>query len=137
MSNKINRIMKVAYKATFKSAHDQPMAAVLVKGNRILSVGINQTEKTHPEQKERVGRTGRIVSSKKIHAELDALIGADYANIRGSTIYVVRRKKNMDFGLARPCASCEALLKSYGIKKVVYSINAPLISNNQYEQEKM
>lgn len=137
MSRKIERIMKVAYRATFRSEHDQAMAAVLVKGSRIISVGINYLNKTHPDQKERVCRNGRIVSNNRIHAELDALIRADHENIIGSTLYVIRRKKNMDLGLARPCTACAELVKSYGIKKIVYSTDTSILSVANYQEERV
>lgn len=137
MSRKIERIMKVAYRATFRSEHYQAMAAVLVKGNRILSIGVNNPNKTHPEQKDRIANKGRLVSNKTIHAELDALIRANHENIRGSTLYVIRRKKNMDLGLARPCAACAALVKSYGIKKIVYSTDTSILSVANYQEERV
>lgn len=43
----------------------------------------------------------------------------------GSIVYVVRvRLADGKFGMARPCHSCQKILKSKGIKKVYYSINS-------------
>lgn len=43
----------------------------------------------------------------------------------GSIVYVVRvRLADGKFGMARPCLSCQKILKSRGIKKVYYSINS-------------
>lgn len=43
----------------------------------------------------------------------------------GSVVYVVRvRLADGEFGMARPCQSCQKILKSKGIRKVYYSINS-------------
>ena len=89
------------------------MAAVLVKGNRVLSFGINRY-KTHPLQV-----SNRFTNS--IHAEVDCLTKAPYDSIKGSTIYVCRRKALGELGNARPCKGCEAHLRKLGVSKVVYS----------------
>lgn len=47
---------------------------------------------------------------------------------RGSTVYVARiRLLNGEFAMAKPCFSCEKVLKSKRVKRVYYTI-----SNNEY-----
>lgn len=46
----------------------------------------------------------------------------------GATVYVVRVSKvDMSWSLARPCQSCQRILRSRGVKKVFYTI-----SDNEY-----
>lgn len=131
-----HRIMRALYKQTFRSDHKLPMAAAVVRGCRIVSFGINRVGKSHPEQK---GRSNwQPIKIPSIHAELDALIRADYELIEGSTIYVVRRKRSDDsFGMARPCERCLILLKDYGIDKIVYSISSLIEDEDCFMEEQI
>ena len=71
---------------------------------------------------------GVIVSSRNLHA-VD--IAPDHhAEARlakkltpNSTVWVARvLRRNGEWALARPCASCERKLRSCGVRKVVYTI---------------
>ena len=44
--------------------------------------------------------------------------GTDLTN---ATLYTFRRKKDGSFGMSRPCPRCMKVIKSLGIKKLVYS----------------
>ena len=112
--SRINKFIKIAKKYTEESSHRWRMAAILISGSQIISVGINK-KKTHPLQK------GKHAYS--IHAELDCLISAPFNKIKGSYIVVCRKLTNGDLALAKPCNECQKLLKEYGIKKVYYSIS--------------
>ncbi len=46
---------------------------------------------------------------------------------RGSIVYVVRIDRKDDLTTARPCKSCQRIMKSKGVKKCFYSI-----SNNEF-----
>lgn len=85
------------------------VGAVVAKGNRIVSVGINQ-QKTHTKSPSRY---------KTIHAETHALLRAG-AGARGGTIYVARILADGSLGISRPCLDCQALLDAAGIRKMVY-----------------
>lgn len=41
-----------------------------------------------------------------------------------STIFVARARKDGKIGLAAPCATCRAILKTYKAKKVYYTIDS-------------
>lgn len=47
-------------------------------------------------------------------------------------VYVARKLKDGTFGLARPCVSCRAYLKSLGIKKVVFTV-----SKDEVQEERL
>lgn len=119
MSKRIQRLLEFAYQKTFESEHKFPMAAILVRKNKIISSGINRT-KTHPKQKRRINEEGVSYGWNKIHAELDCLIRSP-VDVEGSIMVVVRRNAT-GVGLAKPCVNCEELLREYGIKRVMFSI---------------
>jgi deoxycytidylate deaminase len=116
--SRITKFVALAQKIAEKSLHQFRIAAVIVQGNRILSIGIN-SYKTHPQQiNPYTKKTG-----DSIHAELDALLSSR-TDISGATIYVVRIKRNRSLGLARPCSRCQYLLSAAGIKKVVFTTDS-------------
>ena len=93
-------------------------AAFLVKGNKILSKGVNRPSKTHPEQYKAAihscnhKQDGYFV--KTIHAELDALRQVD--NAEGCTLYVARDRK----APSHPCKVCMQIIKKRRVKSIVY-----------------
>ncbi len=56
-----------------------------------------------------------------IHAEFDAIIGADPADLKNSTVFVYRETKGGFIGLAKPCKVCQDMLHSVGIRDVYYT----------------
>ena len=104
--------MQLAKKLAMFSDHKQHhIGAVLVKSGNIISMGFN-TIKTHPKAK---------TYNYSIHAELATIIGMEYKDTKGSTIYVYRQTQNGTLALSKPCKACEAALKLAGVKKVVYT----------------
>lgn len=97
-----------------KSNHPHhQLGCVIVKKNRVLGVGYNKL-KTHT-------KSNHIF--KAHHAEFDAIIGMDNENLRGTVLYVSRIKKTGDYGLAKPCTTCQEMIAHTGIKGVWYSID--------------
>lgn len=58
------------------------------------------------------------VPNPSAHAEARALRKAGY----GSTLYVARITAEGELTMAKPCPRCQAKIRSYGVKKVIYSI---------------
>ncbi len=57
-----------------------------------------------------------------LHAEIHAISRANRKRLKGSTIYVVgRRKKSGSIIFSRPCNNCWSFIKWVGIKDVYYS----------------
>lgn len=52
------------------------------------------------------------------HAEARVLRKAGY----GATLWVARITSNGSLTMAKPCPKCQAKIRSYGVKKVIYSI---------------
>jgi|SRR6266850_6942409 len=89
------------------------LGAVIVKGNRVLSSGYNEI------------RYDSWLKKSNRHAEEAAIVRLLKENrlsdLNGSTIYVSRVCPSGRLGLAKPCKSCDQLIRSVGISQVVYS----------------
>lgn len=95
-------------------------AALVVKGGAILSEGVNK------KKRNRFVKIHRYPDFSGIHSELDACMRAvaKSGDISGATVYVVRvLKDRRTTSLSKPCPACLDALRSYGIKKVVFSLN--------------
>jgi len=110
----LNNARKEAGKSTFNRAR---VGAVLVKGGRILSSGYNQT---------RYSKLSARNKYESIHAEEACIIKLlrkpnGLQMLAGATIYITRIKKDGSTGLAKPCKTCQDLINSVGIKKIVHT----------------
>ena len=105
------KFFDLAIKLAEKSTHPQhKMGCVLVKKNKVISVGWNQL-KTHP----RSGSYGHY-----LHAEIHCLLGVSSEDSAGGTIYVARVGHDRSPRLSRPCPSCLLALVQSGIRCVCY-----------------
>ena len=94
------------------------VGAVIVKNNRILSVGYNGTPRGMTDDEmpwdsfgEETGDIMQIKNSFVVHAEANALDNFSHAvDLQDATMYVT----------FSPCSSCALRLANSGIKKVVY-----------------
>lgn len=102
------------------------ICAVIARGGNILSVGYNkQGSNSFVRHYQKVANNTHCETT---HAEQDAVLRVrSKVDLRGAKIFVVRvRSLNSPegkMGMARPCSICQEVLKSYGIKRAVYSIN--------------
>lgn len=116
-----HKFFKRAFRAIENHPYKKEMnylhAAVLVKGGRILSVGINK-----PSQNSYVRRFGPY-DHVTLHSELDAILQVrKKIDLTGCKMYVARLfKKNGEPAISRPCEWCQETLKKFGIKKVYYT----------------
>ena len=118
------RFFELARKSSKKSLHKQhKIGAVLVKKNRILSIGFNKPLKTHPLS---------TASYQTVHAELDAILNANKKDVEGATIYVYREDFYGNIKIAKPCEHCERLLKLFKIKEVCFTVNNGLEAYRNY-----
>lgn len=92
------------------------MAALIRKGRRIVSAGLN-SKKTHPLQ----AKYGNNRFSIHLHAEIAAILRASEDDLEGSTLYVARSLKDGSRALAKPCEGCQRAIKDFKIKRVVYT----------------
>lgn len=114
----------------FKQQH---IGAVAVYGHKIISSGFNSC-KTNPTQKRLNIYRFNADTPATVHAELSCLLplinrkDIDFSNV---SLYVYRQYKNGDLALAKPCASCLALIKSLKIRHLYYT------GNNSYINEEI
>lgn len=100
-----------------KSKHTQhKLGAVIVKGDRILSVGFNQL------------RPSSVLKTQTLHAEAAAILKllkeGRLSTLAGSDMYVTRFTRGGAVGLARPCGACRDLCRSVGIVRVHFTTNS-------------
>jgi deoxycytidylate deaminase len=107
-----------------RSLSDHPqhkMACVIADKNRIVSIGFNQLKK-HPRSNH---------PYKAIHAEVAALLGNKFADLKGTTAYIYREYKDGRLARSRPCESCMAALRLAKVKRICYT------DNNTWKEESL
>lgn len=118
-----SRIVGLAIREAETSTDRFRVGAVVYRGSRILGLGFNSMDKTHPKSPH---------PYHSIHAEFDALLDAVNSQaytsfnwsetLHGADIYVHRLKADGTPGLAKPCVYCYQMLRMAGIRKIGYSI---------------
>lgn len=96
------------------------IGASIVKGNYVISKGVNKT-KTHPFQQLHNNRHMAHIPYPKIHAEIDALIYSRYDDLSGCEIFVYREMVNGTLANCKPCNACRSAMKDAGIKHLYYT----------------
>lgn len=88
-------------------------AAVVFKGKRILSIGINEVRYNGSIPV----RFKRFLESQ--HAEAAALAKCKHDELKGCSILICRvNAGSKKMSSAKPCGRCQAMLYDYGIKNV-------------------
>lgn len=128
-----------SHRAYFKAARaiaelsDFPKVKIgccAVYKHKIVSSGCNSM-KTNPVQKRLNVHRFDADTPATIHAELSCLLplisrrDVDFSDV---SLYIYREFKSGDLALARPCASCEALIRSLGIRYIYYTGDSSYIS---------
>ena len=121
------RAADVAADSNFDKYH---VGCIAVLKNKIIATSPNKL-KTHPLQAEydRFRNFNNIKSDPKnmhsLHAEIACLNSLRYQDInyKDMELYIVRLRRDRDYGLARPCAACMNLIINKGIRRIYYSTN--------------
>lgn len=97
---------------------NQHIIAILVKRNRILSVGFNSKDSC---KLQRTYKPDPYAFYN--HAEISCLDNALKRghDPKGATIYVVRHSKGRTLGCAKPCSGCQNALETYKVRKIIHS----------------
>jgi len=111
-------MIRLANKEANKSTFYYKLGAIIVKGNRVLATGHNSIAHC---------KLNDFKNSR--HAEMDAILHIlknrnGLSLLAGSTIYVSRITKGGETALAKPCSKCMSLIKSVGIKRIIYTKNS-------------
>lgn len=118
LSNKdkarLEHAKKVASLSTCKFKH----GAVVVRGGRVLSVGVN-SYRNFPMDFSVMPR-----DSSSVHAEEAALAVLGGKDARGATMFVARVNNIGEERMSRPCSRCMRRLRKAGIKRIIYTIDS-------------
>ena len=118
---------KAANIAATSEFHKHHIGCIAVLKNRVVSASANKL-KTHPIQAEydrfRYEVDSDLMNMHSLHAEIACLnmIKQDI-NYKDLELYIVRLRKNGEYGLARPCPSCFQYILQKGIWRINYSTN--------------
>lgn len=113
--------------ATYTGPSSVKLGCVAVYHGTILAKGYN-TDKTHTNQAKYNylryddGRGSRYYPAK-VHSEVATISKIKYLDIDFSKVilFIAREYKSGAPAPARPCASCMALIKEYGIQTICYT----------------
>ena len=105
----LNRAISVARTSTERQRH----GCVVVKGGRVISVGVN-TFRNHPLVVSQPDR------NSSYHAEINAMRGVD---LTGATLYVARLGRNELPSMSAPCVHCTSAIIKAGAKRIVWTVN--------------
>jgi deoxycytidylate deaminase len=107
------RWLKLCLKLTRKSKmSDYKHAAVLVKGGRVIAIGLN---------KRKAGMLAdKVYGEKAWHSEADCLLSIHKEKIRGAYLYSAGKTKTGKLVNSKPCPCCQEFIKKYRLKGVFY-----------------
>lgn len=114
LSKRDRSYLSLALNAAQSSECRMKHGAVVVKGGRVISIGINKN-RNHPT----IVSSEHIKDYCSVHAEADAL--RKIRDAKGATLYVARANKRGQERLSRPCNRCYKLIVNAGINKIVYT----------------
>lgn len=121
--SRIERMIATTYDVALTS--DSPvyrMGSCAFKNGRLVAGGTNHYHTTHPKSKS---------ATCKLHAETHMVIKAR-SSLEGTYVCVLRVNNEGQVKHSTPCVDCARLLKSVGVKKVLY-----VDSNNDLIFEKI
>ena len=97
------------------------VATCFDRKGRVLGTGTNNYNKSHPLMFHFAVKAGDSTEKIYQHAELNAVLQSGRKDIH--SILVQRFHDNGDTALAKPCPTCQAMLKGFGVKLVRYTTN--------------
>ena len=127
-SKYLNILSKVAADISYPVSGNARLAACIVFRKDIVSFGINEM-KSHPFQ----AKYGKNKNCVFLHAETSAIKNAlkyiTEDELERSTLYVCRvkfqdpSKKEMIFGLSKPCSGCFRCINTFNIRQVIFTLD--------------
>ncbi len=107
------KIVSLAKKMLNLSTHPRyHMVAVISKGGRVISVGINKVSAAKRFTKQRPGM--------HLHAEIDALTNLSKEQTKGCTITLVGTTAAGNNMVTKPCNICQDFIEYMNIRRIVY-----------------
>lgn len=95
------------------------------KKNKLLAIGQNSPEKTHPQALNLAKRFNVNLAHPYFHAETDLIsrLWGKYYIDSSFKMIIIRLNKRGQLRCSKPCHRCEQIIKSLGINKVWWSID--------------
>lgn len=111
-ADKFAQHVETLQKVAVNSAVTHKHAACLMKGGKVMGIGINKyfQIKMHNE-----------TMNLSVHAEMDVLAGISTKISKGMDILIIRVTKSLTLRNSRPCNVCIDKLRQRGIRKAYYS----------------
>lgn len=93
--------------------------------NKLLAIGQNNPEKTHPQAFVLSKRFNTELEHPYLHAETDLIsrLWGKYYIDNSLKMVIIRLNKHGKLRCSKPCEKCEQILKSLGINKLWWSID--------------
>lgn len=112
-------MLRLARKIAEKECNGKHRVVAIIsdKRGRVVSVGSNSYQKSHPRQAHYASATG-LERKIFLHAEIRAIIRAGGS---GTKLSVYRFNKNGETRMAAPCEVCQAAIRETKIKIVEYT----------------
>ena len=95
-------------------------AIIYDKKNRVLSIGKNSYNKTHPYMA-RLSKAVKEPYKIWLHAEVDAIIRCRHLD-KAHRIQIFRYDIHGNLKLAKPCDTCLSAIEATNIKVIEYSV---------------
>lgn len=115
MSKKQRSYLTLALRVAEASEVDKRHGAVVTKGGRVMSTGINKWR-----NRDLLSSTAGYNPNLTVHAEIDAL--SRVADANGAIIYIARVGKIGEERFSRPCDLCAKALQKAGVKQIIYTV---------------
>lgn len=111
--------------ASVSDYHKVHIGCVAIYQGQVIGLGCN-CNKTHPAQKfyDRY-RYQDDNAMPKLHAEISCLNQIKHLDINPARVklYIYRIRKDRPHGMSRPCPSCMAAIRDFGIRDIYYTTN--------------
>ena len=108
-------MLRIAVKHAAKSTYIYRLGAVITKGSRVIATGHNSIS---------FCKINSFNNSR--HAEMDVILKVlrqpdGLVKLAGATMYISRITQTGRQAMARPCKKCMDLIRSVGIKDIIYT----------------
>lgn len=109
-----HRWVQTAFRLSKNSSCRQyKMCALLVKGGRIIKIGLNRNIPA-------LTKTDYYPEYCQVHAETDCLVGVERETLEGATLYIAGRSKSGFPVLSKPCRHCQHFLTQFPLKAIFF-----------------
>lgn len=114
--------IKVASALPIVRGQQRLCSVVSDKRGKVLSIGVNSYNKSHPLMAKYAEQTG-TPEKCYLHSEVAALVALNYNDRqKAHKLSVARVMKNGETGLAAPCPACQRAISDLGIKVIEHTI---------------